>query len=752
MRSLRLLLVCVPSIALGACGPSMGSTESTAANTPAATASSPTVNIRSIRSNVPAGGITTLIWSSANTTACEASGAWSGDKPVSGTQSTGPLTAAVTYSLRCSGTDGAATGSVTVSVPSDASSESTPIPADTPTSGRAPTSGPAKTLGQASCSSTSGSLALKASAVRESGISPLLAFFDATGTTDSSLAGNTTAFQDVAYTWNFGDFGPSGAATWRYGANPGKASRNTAGGAVAAHLYTTGADTAYTVTVTAYDGKNTAVCGLTVTAYDPAGAKGFAGKKTTCVSASEKPAAGTAGCPAGAAVLQTASFNTALDPVHLGSGKRVLFKCGDTFTGDHAALDGTTWSVGAYGGCEGTQAGRPILRDSGIAGELEVSLSSGDGRIADLDLEGNGTASSGVGTPGGNSRISYQMTLYNLRSSGNSSSYSWSQGAQWGLIDSVMTGMRTSIGTFANYNENNPRTWSGNVVNNLDYQAMLGNDFNGAGAPNNGSGLETVRISAGRFCVIENNTFKNANDVGATLKVHNGNTNNSSSAWTGIYTEFLEISGNWFGGISGAQYVETSPQNAGDDERLRNIVFEGNVVSGTTGVQGGRQILVSAVNETVRNNVFYMPGDTARYPIYAVQAAQRGIEPPPSGIEAYNNTCYAPNAVASQGCIGFTSEGGLKTPPTKSSARNNLFHIPDTRHFTVADTGIGNTVSNNTSSPADNPAFANRTGNFSSLPDFKPGAKFSGAAAVPVWYDALGESWAPTWDLGALHH
>jgi len=236
-------------------------------------------------------------------------------------------------------------------------------------------------------------LALKAGAVRGSGISPLLTFFDATGTTDSSLTGNTTAFQDVSYTWNFGDSGSSGTSAWRYGANPGKSDRNTASGAVAAHLYTAGADTSYTVTVTAYDGKNTAVCRLAVSAYDPAGAKGFAGKKTTCVSASEKPAAGMAGCPAEAAVLHTASFNTALDPAHLGSGKRVLFKCGDTFTGDHASLDGTTWSVGAYGSCEGTQTGRPILRDSGTAGELDVSLSSGDGRIADLDLEGNGTAS-----------------------------------------------------------------------------------------------------------------------------------------------------------------------------------------------------------------------------------------------------------------------------------------------------------------------------------------------------------------------
>jgi len=188
-------------------------------------------------------------------------------------------------------------------------------------------------------------------------------FFDATGSTDSSLGGNTTAFQDVSYTWDFGDFGTSGTNTWAYGSNPGHNSRNTATGGVAAHLYLTpGTDSAYVVTVTARNGTTTASCQLGVTAYDPAGSNGFAGTNTTCVSASGTPVPGSGGCPAGAAVLRSASFNTALGS--LGSGKRVLFKCGDTFTGDNATLNGTKWSVGAYGGCEGTQTNRPIFNDT----------------------------------------------------------------------------------------------------------------------------------------------------------------------------------------------------------------------------------------------------------------------------------------------------------------------------------------------------------------------------------------------------
>ncbi len=74
-------------------------------------------------------------------------------------------------------------------------------------------------------------------------------FFDATGTTDTSVTGNATTFQHVTYTWNFGDFGASGMGVWAYGANAGHNSKNTATGGIAAHLYVTpGADTAYTAT------------------------------------------------------------------------------------------------------------------------------------------------------------------------------------------------------------------------------------------------------------------------------------------------------------------------------------------------------------------------------------------------------------------------------------------------------------------------------------------------------------------------
>jgi hypothetical protein len=601
------------------------------------------------------------------------------------------------------------------------------------------TVGPTPPPNGPSCAGTSGPLTLKASTARDTGISPLLVFFDATRTTDTSINPKTTPFQEVSYTWNFGDTGASGAGTWAYGANRGHNSRNTATGGVAAHLYVTqGVDTAYVVTVTAHSGTNTAICQLGVRAHDPTGANGFPGKKTTCVSASGTPSPGSGGCPAGAATLHTSSFNTALGTSHLGNGKRVLFKCGDTFTGDLVTLTGIKWSVGSYGGCEGTQTNRPILSDSGANGEIAIAVTSGDGRVADLDLEGNGAGAVAVEVPAGTNVVPYQLTLSNLYSNGNNASYYTPQGHQVGIVDSVMTGMKT-IGVFWNNGGNNPGSWSGPFPND-NYQAMLGNSFNGAGV-GNGSGIETVRIAACRLCVIENNTIENASNVGAVLKLHSGN-RGSSVTWTGVYSEFIEISDNLFTGTSGAQLVENAPQNSSFDERLRNIVVERNLLS--SGAAGGRQLLVSAVNETVRNNVFYAAG-SSQSPAWGVQVAQRGIEPVPSGVEVYNNTCDQV-----QICVGFDGVT-MQAPPINSVAQNNLFYIPAGGHATVVNTGAGNTVSNNTGSPTSNPSFTNGSGTFSFLSDFKPTANYLGGTSVPVWSDALGLLWALTWDLGAVH-
>jgi hypothetical protein len=675
----------------------------------------PSVSLSASPTSVTSGGGSTLSWSATNATGCTASGGWTGSVATSGSKTTGALSASRTYTLTCTGAGGSTTKSVTVDV------------------GTLSTT--ASTSAGASCTGTSGAFALRVKAVRDTGVSPFLVFFDATGTTDSSMTANTTAFQDVSYTWNFGDTGASGTETWPYGAHPGHNSRNTAIGGVAAHLYVTpGVDTAYVVTVTAHNGSNTASCQLGVTAYDPASSNGFPGKDTTCVSSSGTPVAGSGGCPAGAAVLNSSSESSAVNSSL--NGKQVLFKCGDTFTGG-ATFGGTKFSIGAYGGCQGTKTNRPIMR-----GPFTVSTGTvSDGRVSDIDFESTGSYA--ISTTSG---LTYgPVTLYNLLSNGNNTSYYWSNGTQWGIVDSVMTGQGTGVGTFINYAQNNCVNGSTAyncggtpAYTNVNYQAVLGNSFNGQGTTTGG---ETVRVSACRLCVLENNTFENAQTSwGAVLKLHSGNTYNTQSTWIGQYTELVEISDNLFTGTSGAQLVETSPQNGVTDERLRNIVVERNVFAGSN-TGGGRQLWVSGVNMTVRDNAF--DGIPAGGGV-GVMFEQRGIEPAPQYAEAYNNTCYGEST-----CVLFSNSYG-GAAGANSAVKNNLAYNAS-GGTTVSNSGSGNTVSNNTVTTTNNPGFTNGSGSFRFITDFKPTANYSGGTNVPVWYDALGVQWPSTWDLGAVH-
>jgi hypothetical protein len=100
------------AVAVAAFAGGCGGTSSGSESPPPA----PTVSLSAAPTTVVPGGSASLNWSSANAASCEASGAWSGQKAVSGSASTGPLTASSTYTLRCTGTGGATSASATVTV------------------------------------------------------------------------------------------------------------------------------------------------------------------------------------------------------------------------------------------------------------------------------------------------------------------------------------------------------------------------------------------------------------------------------------------------------------------------------------------------------------------------------------------------------------------------------------------------------------------------------------------------------------
>ncbi len=76
----------------------------------------PSVLLGANPTTVNSGSPSTLSWSSSEATSCSAGGAWSGSKPLSGSQSTGPLTQTSTFTLTCTGPGGSTNRPVTVIV------------------------------------------------------------------------------------------------------------------------------------------------------------------------------------------------------------------------------------------------------------------------------------------------------------------------------------------------------------------------------------------------------------------------------------------------------------------------------------------------------------------------------------------------------------------------------------------------------------------------------------------------------------
>jgi PKD repeat protein len=112
MSSRTNLCVLLLSTLLAACGGGGG--DASGGGTPDPV----TLTVTASPGSVTAGQASTLNWSSTGADSCSASGAWTGSKPTSGSQSTGPLDASRTYQLTCTGAGGSQTRSASVAVES----------------------------------------------------------------------------------------------------------------------------------------------------------------------------------------------------------------------------------------------------------------------------------------------------------------------------------------------------------------------------------------------------------------------------------------------------------------------------------------------------------------------------------------------------------------------------------------------------------------------------------------------------------
>jgi hypothetical protein len=454
----------------------------------------------------------------------------------------------------------------------------------------------------------------------------------------------------------------------------------------------------------------------------------------------------------------------------LTGGKRVLLKCGDSFSGGTTTIANTKNSLGAYGSCPGVaitagnQTNYPQIGDT-----VNVDSLSTDVRVSDLVINSGGDrAVSAANNFDPSFTPTTQFTMWNLFSNATNESYYTAQCTQCGAIQLVQVGMGANQGTFLNFAENNCTNGSstfdgcaGSFVNN-EYNALIGGSFNGVGATNTtGGGIETVRISGGGHWVISNNLIENANNVGGVLKLHPGNTKNSFCEWIGKTSQYVEISDNTLSGNSGAEISDIGAQNQTVDERMQYMVIERNLWIPST---SSHQLLLVVMNATVRDNVFLNSGISVGQ--RGFQGTSNNTDAPqtcvgtgttdaptiplfPQFNEVYNNTFDGGEAPQ------FGGSNGLTGPANNSFLQNSLLFGSGS----ILNTGVSNVVSNNSTSTTPNPGFTNGSGTLSLLSDFKPTANFTisctpfpSCTAVPVAFDALGVPWSPTWDLGAVHH
>lgn len=420
---------------------------------------------------------------------------------------------------------------------------------------------------------------------RTSGISPLNVLFCATASTSSVANTPTKAFHEMLYRWNAGDTGASGTGTWLYGADTTIA-KNVAEGPIFGHLYEVtegGGDKTFLATCIISDGVSTATATSTITVYDPDGANGYPGTKTICVSSGTDFAL----AKTGSTHATQSDFVTALNTYN-ADNTRVLFKNGDSFAtaNTHTLprnLTGATissWGTGA----------KPIVTYSG-GGALLQPPNNGivvntDIRICYLNAKMGGA---------GNSRF------FNSDNSGTSTL------TKFTFYRNDISNMNIGIeGAPTIYNEIGVYecTFSGMIgvngygsISEWVDGAWMGNQFTGMAASSTSHNCRFGRAIRGVFSF---NSSDDGNGVqsGHLLKLH-------APSGGVVFSEAIVIASNKFiGGHTGTVwYVNISPQNSSQDQRIRLVLVERNWF--VDGANGAKLLRFHASLCTARNNLFF---------------------------------------------------------------------------------------------------------------------------------------------------
>lgn len=586
---------------------------------------------------------------------------------------------------------------------------------------------------------------VSATASRTSGVAPLMVFFDASGTTASST---TRPFHDLEYRWNFGD---ASAPMWTRGARAGASSKNVATGPLSGHVYE--APGTYTATVTVLDGSTSTSRQITITVADPNTV--FSGTKTVCFSTGAR---GFSGCPSGAQQVRISDFASAINS-YKGAGKRLLFRRGETFTSANTGIvnvDGPG-IVGSFGP---TTDPLPILQRSGSG--TAIQLSSGttpnihDWRVMELNLVGaNGGQSYGVGMGGGINQVTvlhlatqqqrigvildYAVLDWYNKSSTTAGHRIWDQFA---LVDSTISAVTHST-----------------LVANKGYGTYVAADrafYAGNYIDNGGTSASDVAHVA-RFpylgkSVVSNNTLMRPGPGDHVVKLHAPVWGGGSSASRGVgggYSRWVVLSDNKIVGASNPWLVAIGPQNAQNDERVKDVVSERNWTVAGPGYQIGA--IVFASDYTSRNDIFDSSAGSNWQT--GIEVGRRGVEPAPTNIRIYNDVFYSAKILSS----GQFAPINLESTARSVAAWNNVAYAPRATNPLMVKNACGACLTqSNNSTPSQimlNLPFSVATP--TSPTQFKAAGYPVGAGrTVPSWTDFFltNLSTVTRRDMGAVFH
>jgi PKD repeat protein len=481
-----------------------------------------------------------------------------------------------------------------------------------------------------------GAISLELTASRVSGVAPLAVFFETTGTT---AVATSSPFHELAYCWDFDDpdagvFGPSGR------------SKNQARGPNVGHVFEKPGT--YTVAVSARDSVGRVTTREErITVADPDVT--YAGAATACLSETGN----FDGCPAGAMKVTGPSLSE-LDAL-VDTGRRLLLRRGEEFTGDLAINVPGPGTVGAFGP-KGDPRPR-ILASNDTFSVSAPDFAFADWRIMDLEILGQSDAASVVSV-GGKAR---DLLLLRVRATNIGNGISAGD-AIINFLNANGSPGQDVIDVLA-VQDSEIRDLVGGQGHNIVYIAshrlmLMGNTFK-----NSTGGEHVLRMPWIDRGFVNSNYIGEAPKGRSLFKLHAPGFN-LTGVGKGKHTERMVISDNIYDCIGGQEWsVGIGPQNATSDERVRDLVIERNLF--LPGPAAQIALVLWAHRVTVRDNLFNRGSQRD-----CVGGGTRGVEPSSDDITLLHNTCYSTHA---QGTKLATFDGTA----TNLKAHNNLIAGPE---------------------------------------------------------------------------